>query len=81
MWCVWVQVPTFVFYADGKEVGRCTGGDRMEIMNKVLEFQAANGVVMPSARKHKRISTKEAKEIARAARDKAKANMWKGQGF
>lgn len=75
------QVPTFVFYADGKEVGRYAGGDRMAIMNKVLEFQAANGVVMPSARKHKRISTKEAKEIAKAAREKAKASMWKGQGF
>jgi hypothetical protein len=74
-----LQVPTFVFFADGKEVGRYTGGDRMAIMNQVLEFQAANGVVMPSARKHKRVSTKEAKEIAKAAREKAKAQMWKGQ--
>jgi hypothetical protein len=72
-------VPTFVFYADGKEVGRYTGGDRMAIMNKVLEFQAANGVVMPSARTHKRMSTAEARAIARAKRDESKANMWKGQ--
>jgi hypothetical protein len=42
-------------------------------MNRVLKFQQANGVVLPQRMTPKRMSTAEAKEIARAARERAKA--------
>jgi len=67
------EVPTFVFYADGKEVQRYTGADRMMLMNKVLEFQKNNGVRLPERAPRKRMSTAEAKEIARAARERDRA--------
>jgi thioredoxin-like negative regulator of GroEL len=67
------EVPTFVFYADGKEVDRYSGSDRMALMNKVLQFQRANGVKLPERATRKRMSTAEAKEIARAAREREKA--------
>ena len=41
------EVPTFVFYAEGKEVDRYVGADRMALMNKVLAFQRSNGVKLP----------------------------------
>jgi len=67
------EVPTFVFYADGKEVQRYTGADRLALMNKVLEFQKSNGVRLPERAPRKRMSTAEAKEIARAARERDRA--------
>jgi len=67
------EVPTFVFFADGKEVARYSGADRMALMNKVLEFQRANGVKLPERATRKRMSTAEAKEIARAARERDRA--------
>jgi hypothetical protein len=67
------EVPTFVFFADGKEVTRYSGADRMALMNKVLEFQRANGVKLPERATRKRMSTAEAKEIARAARERDRA--------
>ena len=42
-----VGSPVFRLFADGKEVDRYTGSDRMTLMNKVLAFQRANGVKMP----------------------------------
>jgi hypothetical protein len=65
-----VEVPTFVFYADGKEVDRYTGVDRLALMNKVLSFQKQNGVKLPERAPRKRMSTAEAKEIARVARER-----------
>ena len=67
------EVPTFVFFADGKEVDRYTGADRLALINKVLEFQRYNGVRLPERATRKRMSTAEAKEIARAAREREKA--------
>ena len=67
------EVPTFVFYAEGKEVDRYVGADRMALMNKVLAFQRSNGVKLPERAPRKRMSTAEAKEIARAARERQKA--------
>ncbi|CAL6320866.1 unnamed protein product [Bathycoccus prasinos] len=66
------EVPSFVFFADGKEVDRYTGSDRMTLMNKVLAFQRANGVKMPQKRTTKRMTTAEAREIARKQREEAK---------
>merc|ERR1719183_943898 len=66
------EVPSFVFFADGKEVDRYTGSDRMMLMNKVLAFQRANGVKMPQKRTTKRMTTAEAREIARKQREEAK---------
>jgi thiol-disulfide isomerase/thioredoxin len=66
------EVPSFVFFADGKEVDRYTGSDRMALMNKVLAFQRANGVKMPQKRTTKRMTTAEAREIARKQREEAK---------
>ncbi|CAL6290127.1 unnamed protein product [Bathycoccus prasinos] len=66
------EVPSFVFFADGKEVDRYTGSDRMTLMNKVLAFQRANGVKMPQKRTTKRMTTAEAREIARRQREEAK---------
>lgn len=67
------QVPAFVFLAKGKVVDTYMGADRIELMNKVLAFQKANGVVLPQKVTKTRMSTAEAKEIARAARERAKA--------
>ena len=45
----------------------------MALMNKVLAFQRSNGVKLPERAPRKRMSTAEAKEIARAARERQKA--------
>jgi hypothetical protein len=66
------SVPAFVFMADGKVVDKYAGADRVELMNRVLRFQSANGIRLPQRTTPKRMSTAEAKEIARAARDRAK---------
>ena len=66
------SVPAFVFMADGKVVDKYEGADRVELMNRVLRFQSANGIRLPQRTTPKRMSTAEAKEIARAARDRAK---------
>lgn len=66
------SVPAFVFMADGKVVDKYAGADRVELMNRVLRFQSANGVRLPQRSTPTRMSTAEAKEIARAARDRAK---------
>ena len=66
-------VPSFVFLADGKVVDRYSGSDRVELMNHVLAFQKANGIRLPERGAKRRMSTSEAKEIARQARERAKA--------
>ena len=66
------SVPAFVFMADGKVVDKYEGADRVELMNRVLRFQSANGIRLSQRTTPKRMSTAEAKEIARAARDRAK---------
>lgn len=66
------SVPAFVFMADGRVVDKYAGADRVELMNRVLRFQSANGIRLPQRSTPKRMSTAEAKEIARAAREKAK---------
>ena len=66
------DVPSFVFFADGKEVDRYTGSDRMALMNKVLAFQRENGVKMPQKRTTKRMTTAQAREIAKKQREEAK---------
>ena len=42
-------------------------------MNHVLAFQKANGIRLPERGAKRRMSTSEAKEIARQARERAKA--------
>ena len=61
------------FARNGKVVDKYAGADRVELMNRVLRFQSANGIRLPQRLTPKRVSTAEAKEIARAARDRAKA--------
>ena len=67
------SVPAFVFMANGQIVDKYAGSDRLELMNRVLNFQKSNGIRLPQRAAPKRMSTAEAKEIARAARDRAKA--------
>ena len=43
-----VQVPTFIFYRNGKEVGRHVGSSRGDLIGKILEQQAALGIKPPS---------------------------------
>lgn len=74
-------VPTFVFFVDGVEAGRYTGSDRMELMNNVLKFQAENGVKLPQRAPRKRMSTKEAKEIAKKKREDQKKVQWNGPQY
>lgn len=40
-------VPSFVFFADGKEVGRYSGADRGQLMSAVLEIQKRVGYKLP----------------------------------
>jgi len=69
-------VPTFVFFEGQKEVGRYVGSDRLELMNKVIEIQKAEGIKLPDRKPRKRIPVAEAKRIAQEARAKNKANQW-----
>ena len=66
-------VPTFVFFADGKEVGRYAGADRGALMAAVLETQAKVGFQLPTPPTRKRPSIAEAKRIAAEARARDKA--------
>lgn len=40
-------MPSFVFFADGKEVGRYSGADRGQLMSAVLEIQKRVGYKLP----------------------------------
>ena len=66
-------VPTFVFFADGKEVGRYAGADRGALMAAVLDMQAKVGFQLPAPPTRKRPSIAEAKRIAAEARARDKA--------
>jgi len=66
------SVPTFVFFADREIVDRYVGSDRLELMNKVLNFQKAHGIRMPQRAAPKRMTNAEAREVARAARERAR---------
>ena len=74
------EVPSFIFTCDGKVVDKYVGSDRLELMNKVLAFQQANGIKLPQRKAPKRMSTADAKAIAQAARARAKtegrASAW-----
>ena len=67
------SVPTFVLFADNKEVGRYSGTDRGTLMATVLEAQAKVGFKMPEPPVRKRPSIAEAKKIAAEAREREKA--------
>lgn len=71
-------LPTFVFFCNGQIVDKYSGHDRLELMNRVLNFQKANGIRMPQKAAPKRMSTAEAKEIARAARERQKQDGYGG---
>jgi len=58
------SAPTFIFFADGKEVKRYVGGDRMELMNQVLLFQEEQGVQLPQRAVRKRMTNAEARALA-----------------
>lgn len=42
-----VEVPTFVFYKDEKEVGRHVGSSRGDLIGKLLEVLSAQGIKPP----------------------------------
>jgi hypothetical protein len=42
-----VQVPTFIFYRGGKEVGRHVGGSRADLIGQILQQQNALGIAPP----------------------------------
>lgn len=66
-------VPTFVFFADGVEIGRYAGADRGALMAAVLDVQAKVGFQLPAPPTRKRPSIAEAKRIAAEARARDKA--------
>jgi thiol-disulfide isomerase/thioredoxin len=66
-------VPTFVFFADGKEVGRYAGADRGALMSAVLDVQSKVGFQLPAPPTRKRPTIAEAKRIAAEARARDKA--------
>ena len=70
------QVPAFIFYESNREVGRYYGSDRLELMNKVIEIQQAEGIRMPDRQPRKRIPVSEAKRIAKEARARNKQSQW-----
>lgn len=69
-------VPTFVFFCEGKEIGRISTTDRVQLMQAVLEQQQRFGVKLPTPPPRKRMSTAEAKAIAKAKREKEKKSAW-----
>eukprot|EP00192_Tetraselmis_astigmatica_P011387 CAMPEP_0117667202 /NCGR_PEP_ID=MMETSP0804-20121206/10826_1 /TAXON_ID=1074897 /ORGANISM="Tetraselmis astigmatica, Strain CCMP880" /LENGTH=382 /DNA_ID=CAMNT_0005474883 /DNA_START=132 /DNA_END=1277 /DNA_ORIENTATION=+ len=70
------RVPAFIFYESHREVGRYYGSDRLELMNKVIEIQQAEGIRLPDRQARKRIPTSEAKRIAKEARERNRASQW-----
>lgn len=50
MWFCWsaVQVPTFLFFRNGKEVGRHVGSSRGDLIGQILQLQAALGIAPPA---------------------------------
>ena len=68
--------PTFVFWVGGREVGRISTADRAVLMQAVLETQQKFGVPLPQPPPRKRMSTAEAKEIARQKREQQKKSAW-----
>lgn len=66
-------VPTFIFYADGKEVGRYTGADRGALMANVMGSMDKVKFALPTPPVRKRLGVAEAKRIAAEARAREKA--------
>lgn len=66
-------VPTFVMFADGKEVARYSGTDRAKLMETVLEVQSKFNYKLPPPPPRKRPTTADAKRIAQEARDRERA--------
>jgi hypothetical protein len=60
------QVPTFLFYRGGQEVGRHVGSDRGDLIGQILQQQNALGIAPPAPRRP---------AVKRAPR-KAKASLW-----
>jgi hypothetical protein len=46
-----VQVPTFLFYRGGKEVGRHVGSSRADLIGRILEIQMEQGIAPPPPQK------------------------------
>jgi len=67
------RVPAFLFFHNGKEVGRYVGADRGALMAAVLEMQAVTGFKLPAPPVRKRPTIAEAKKIAQEARARDKA--------
>lgn len=65
------KAPTFIFYLDGKEVGRYQGSDRVQIMSAVIEIQRQNGIRMPKPPPRKQMTIAEATRIAQEKRKAA----------
>lgn len=43
-----LQVPTFIFYRGGKEVGRHVGSSRGDLIGQILQQQNALGIAPPA---------------------------------
>lgn len=63
------QVPTFIFYVDGKEVDRFTGNDRMAVVGKVLDVQMKSGIVVKQEKRSNRMTNEEARALAKSKRE------------
>jgi len=67
------KYPTFVFFADGKQVGKYVGSDRVQLMQHVLQHVQENGIRLPKPPQRKMMmSTEEAKKIAAEKRKQAR---------
>jgi len=75
------STPTFIFYCEGKEVGRYAGSDRVKLMEAVLKTQKANGIKMPQPAPRKRMSIAEAKKIQQAKREAMRKAGIRPQGW
>jgi hypothetical protein len=67
------KVPSFVMFANGRKVDMYEGSNRELLMSHVMNFQKANGITLPQRVPPKRMTNAEAREIAREARERAKA--------
>lgn len=45
-----MQVPTFIFFRKGKEVGRHVGSTRGDLIGQILQQQNALGLAPPSVK-------------------------------
>lgn len=68
-----VQVPTFLFFRGGKEVGRHVGSSRGDLIGQILQQQSALGIAPPPPQQDGTVH----RRTRAAAAPQPKRNPWR----